>query len=490
MSIHDPTLIALQAQLQLDLLRNNFPAFVAAMFDVLHRERGIRFVRNWHIEGMCYPLEQVMGGELNRVLITVPPRHMKTLCASVGLPAWMLGHRPGAKIFLVSYGKELSKQNLLDLMRVMKSPLYRRLFPNTKVRMSGMVIRTTAGGIIRATSVGGAATGMGADLIVVDDLMKANDWNSQAARDAAWDFFVNSVQTRLDNSVKAAIVAIQQRLHEDDVAGHMIACGEYYHLNLPAIAVEEQRIPIGPGKIHIRRPGDVLFPQLYPLERLESLRRNGGEQFFSGQYQQSPVPPGGNRLNWSHWGTYDQLPKRHELELVVQSWDTGMTADPESDYSACTTWGCREGEWYLLDVFRQKMNYGDLKRRVIHMARQWAADRVIIESAASGIMLLRELRQERAVVGKLRSFGPRIDKELRFETQIARLADGNFLLPVQAPWLAEFRHECLAFPRGKNDDMVDSMTQFLMEMFTGRGRSMLNGEERPRGRVPGARRWR
>lgn len=481
MTMYDPNLVALHAIMQLNLLRTSFPAFIAAMFDVLHHDRGVRFVRNWHIEAMCYELERVIAGELTRLLITVPPRHMKTICASIGLTAWMLGHRPGSKIVLVSYGKDLSKENLLNLMRVMSSPLYRRLFPNTHVKLSGMTIRTTAGGIVRATSVGGAATGMGADLIVVDDLMKGDDWNSQTARDTAWNFYVTSLQTRLDNSDKAAIVSIQQRLHEDDVAGHMIASGDYHHLNLPAIAVEEQRIPVGSGKVHVRRIGDVLFPQLVPQKRLDSLRRNGGDQFFSGQYQQNPVPPGGNRINWSHWGSYDELPKRDELELVVQSWDTGMTADPGSDYSACTTWGYREKQWYLLDVFRKRMNYGDLKRRVVHMAKHWGADRVIIENAASGIMLLRELRQEHAIAGKLRSFTPRMDKELRFETQIDRLASGKFLIPVQANWLPEFRHECFSFPRGKNDDMVDSMTQFLMEMFAGRGRAMLR-DGRPEGR--------
>lgn len=483
MTIYDPNLKALHAVMQLNLLRTSFFAFIAAIFDVLHQDRGVPFIRNWHIEAMCYELDRVMSGERSRLLITVPPRHMKTICASVGLAAWMLGHRPGAKIVLVSYGRELSKDNLLNLARVMQSPLYRRLFPDTRITMSGMSLRTRAGGIVRATSVGGAATGMGADLIVVDDLMKADDWNSQTARDAAWNFYVTSLQTRLDNSSRAAIVSIQQRLHEDDIAGHMIDSGDYYHLNLPAIAVEEQHIPIGPGRIHVRRKDDVLFPQLFPLERLESLRRTGGEQFFSGQYQQNPVPPGGNRLNWSHWGSYEERPPRDELEIVVQSWDTGMTADVTADYSACTTWGFRDGKWYLLDVFRQRLDYGDLKRRVVHMSREWRADRIIIENAASGIMLLRELKQERAIAGKLRSFVPRMDKELRFETQVARLEDGNFLLPVQAPWLPEFRHECFAFPRGTNDDMVDSMTQFLMEMFTSRGRAMLRGDERPQGKI-------
>lgn len=482
MTIHNPTLTQHHAVVQCKMLRSNFHAFVAAMFDVLHRERDIGFVDNWHIRAMTYELDRVMTGQNTRLLITVPPRHMKTLCASIALTAWMLGHRPGAKIFLVSYGKELSKDNLLALKRVMQSPLYRSLFPETVAMSSGATIRTTAGGSIRATSVGGAATGMGADLIIVDDLMKADDWSSQTARDAAWNFYVTSLQTRLDNSRSAAIVSIQQRLHEEDIAGHMIASGEYHHLNLQAIATENQEILIGPNKVHLRKKDDILFPQLVPLTRLEILR-GSDPMFFSAQYQQNPVPPGGNRINWSHWGTYEDLPTRSELEMVVQSWDTGMTADPTSDYSACTTWGYREGKWLLLDVFRQRLDYGHLKRRIVHMASQWGADRIIIENAQSGIMLLRELRQERAIAGKLKPFQPRIDKELRFETQVARLEAGDFLLPVKADWLAEFRHECFSFPRGRNDDMVDSMTQFMMHMFNGRGRAALGGEERPPGKL-------
>ncbi|MGO4441276.1 phage terminase large subunit [Rhizobium sp. RAF56] len=483
MTIQQPDLSAFHAMMAGDVARTNFLAFVAGIFDVLHRSRGIRFLNNWHVEAMCHQLERVANGENRRLLITVPPRHLKTICTSVGLTAWTLGHRPASKVILASYGKDLAAHNLANLRRVMESPFYRRLFPETRIEVRGAVITTTAGGSVKATSVGGPVTGHGADLIIIDDLMKAHDQNSDTERENAWEFVTGSLLTRFDDRLNGAVVSIQQRLHEDDVAGRMIASGEYYHLNLPSIAVEDQQIPLGGGRIYMRRKDDPLFSQSFPRAELDKIRREHGDFIFSAQYQQDPTPPGGNRMSWSCWGTYEKRPRRDELEQVVQSWDTGMTAEPTSDYSACTTWGHRGGVWYLLDVYRAQLDYAVLKRKVVQMSNTWGADRVIIEHAQCGIILLRELRQERAIAGKLRPFIPKDDKQTRFETQVARIEPSTFLLPTQAPWLAEFRHECLAFPRGRNDDMVDSMTQFLMDMFVGRGRAMLRGDERPVGKI-------
>jgi predicted phage terminase large subunit-like protein len=146
-----------------------------------------------------------------------------------------------------------------------------------------------------------------------------------------------------------------------------------------------------------------------------------------------------------------------------------MSAEPTSDYSACTTWGFREGQWWLLNVYRSRLDFGDLKQQVLLMMGHYRADIVIIESAATGKPLLRELHRQDRLRDKVRAYFPRFDKEVRLNSQVARLETGDFLLPREAPWLDDFRKECLAFPNGKHDDQVDSLAQFLDWLGTRRG---------------------
>jgi predicted phage terminase large subunit-like protein len=284
------------------------------------------------------------------------------------------------------------------------------------------------------------------------------------------------------------VISIQQRLHEDDVAAYLLQTGEYRHLNLPAIAEEPETIALDKGRFKYRRPGEVLFPQQEPIDVLNRMRAELGQIVFSAQYQQNPTPPGGNRMNWNWFKHYGVAPQRSELVMVVQSWDTGMTALPTADCSVCTTWGAvSKDEWYLLDVFRQRLDYHDLKKRVIEMKHRWRADKVVIEYANAGIFLIRELSRESGFAGVPVSYQPKHDKVLRFETQIGRLQDNAFYIPEEAPWLADFKRECLAFPMGRNDDQVDSMTQFLDFMF-GQRRGRAFTDPRPNSPTSASRR--
>lgn len=447
--------------------RGSFHMFIWRIFDILHEMRGIEFIDNWHVEAMCHELDCTHRGKNRRLLITVPPRHLKTICTSIGYTAWVLGHNPSTKVILATYGHDLSGNIFADLRRVMEHPIYKALFPKSKIaRISGSELMTTGGGGIKATSVGGAVTGRGADVIIIDDLMKAADAQSPTERERAKDFVSGTLLSRFDNKAKGVVISIQQRLHEDDVAAYLLQTGEYRHLNLPAIAEEPQTIALGNGRFKYRRRSEVLFPQQEPIAILNRMRAELGQIVFSAQYQQNPTPPGGNRMDWNVFKRYGAAPHRSELQTIIQSWDTGMTALPNADYSVCTTWGAvSKDEWYLLDVFRQRLDYRDLKNRVIEMKRRWRADKVVIEYANAGIFLIRELTRESGFAGIPVSYQPKHDKVLRFETQIGRLQDADFYIPLEAPWLAEFKRECLAFPMGRHDDQVDSMTQFLDYMF-------------------------
>lgn len=341
---------------------------------------------------------------------------------------------------------------------------------------------TTLMGSRRAVSLGGAVTGLGADILVIDDLMKAGDAQSDVERARVKDFYEQTLFSRLNDKQNGRIIAIQQRLHEDDLAGYLIDKGTFTHLNLTAIANAEETIEITHGRTFVRKKGEPLFPEREPLVTLEEIRRDIGAFAFSSQYQQDPVPPDGNRLRWEWFGTYEERPPRTELQMVVQSWDTAVTAEPTSDFSVCTCWGYRDGNWLLLDVVRERLEYPALRRRVIDMANQWLADKVIVEYAASGIPLVRELRQIEGV--HVIGLRPKLDKEVRFGAQGAKLETGQFLLPNSAPWLPTFRRELLGFPNTRFDDQADSLSQFLEWTGSRRGEGWqyqkLNGKRRRR----------
>ncbi len=255
-------------------------------------------------------------------------------------------------------------------------------------------------------------------------------------------------------------MSIQQRLHEDDLPAYLLEKG-YDHLNLPAIAEAEERIAIADGKSYHRLVGGLLDPDRESSAVLEQLRRDLGSAVFSAQYQQDPVAPEGNLIRMEWFGTYDELPERHEFLKVVQSWDTGMSAAPTSDYSVCTTWGFGRDarKWYLCDVFRERLDFPELKRAVLRLQRNWDADKVVIEDAVSGKSLWQELR----ATGPFRPImiRPATCKEERFAGCLAEVEAGNILLPAQAPWLAAFKSELRAFPSSRHDDQVDSFSQFI-----------------------------
>ena len=286
-----------------------------------------------------------------------------------------------------------------DFRAVTASAEYQRLFPRYATdprRDTALEIETTLRGSYKAVSTGGPATGFGADFIIIDDLMKAGDARSDVLRERARAYYDETLYSRLNDKQRGAVVAIQQRLHEDDFVAHLLGKGDFDHLNLPAIAEESQRLPTYFGGWFTREPGDILAPALESRATLEVMRRDMGPAAFSAQYRQSPTPPGGNRIRWEWFATCATPLSRTVFQSIVQSWDTGMTAEPTSDWSVGMTFGFHSHRWHLLDVLRRRMDYPELKREVIRLARHWQPDTIIIEDAATGKSLYQELRGERS----------------------------------------------------------------------------------------------
>jgi hypothetical protein len=347
-----------------------FP-FMWRNFELLHP--GQRFCPAWHVEAMSYALEKVHTGETKRLLITVPPRHGKSICAAVAFPAWSLGHDPGLKIMVASSGGDLASKHARDFRTVLNSNWYQQLFPRTQLEFDRIDEQiTTAHGGRKAVSLGGAVTGFGADIIIVDDLMKAADARHTAERQRGKDYYEQSLLSRLNNKSEGRVIVIQQRLHEDDLPGYLLETGQFEHLNLRAIATEDEEIPIGPNRVKRRRRNEVLFPEREPLETLEGLRIEMGASAFSAQYQQDPTPPGGNRVRWEWFATSPERLRREDCLWVAQSWDTALTAEPTSDFSVGMTWGFFQDRWHLLDIERARFDFPELKKRVWALANPMA----------------------------------------------------------------------------------------------------------------------
>lgn len=444
------------------VVRHDLFSFVWKTFVTLHTGQGDPFVPAWHVRAMCFELDNLLSGENTRLVINVPPRHLKSITVAVAFVAYVLGKRPEAKIIVASYGLDLARKHSEDCRRVMQADWYKRAFPNTRLsRKSNTAddFRTTEGGGRKAVSLGGAVTGHGADYIIIDDLLKAQDAASEVELQRAQDFIEGTLLSRFNKPAEGRIVMIAQRLHEMDPSGYLLDKGTYRHLNLPAIAEEDERIAIGRGRVHQRTKGDALFAENMGLDTLARLRKELGAATFNCQYQQNPVAPDGSPLRWDCFGTYDTQGKRSDYHLVVQSWDTGMSSDPRSDFSVCTTWGFRDRCWHLLHVFRDQLDFPDLKRKAFALCDAWEADRVLVEDAASGKSLLQEFRNSDYL--NLHSITPHADKEIRFNAACAPVEEGFVFLPRDASWLRSFKRELQSFPRGRNDDQVDSFSQFL-----------------------------
>jgi phage terminase large subunit-like protein len=311
----------------------------------------------------------------------------------------------------------------------MRSSLYRRLNPATRISSSKDTeseMMTTARGFRLATSVGGTLTGRGGNLIIIDDPLKPQDAQSESARENGLQWYANTLLSRLDNKATDAIIIVMQRLHPEDLVGHVIEQDGWTHLDLPAIAEREELIPLGGNRFHCRTVGSVLHPEREPLWALNELRQTMGSLDFSAQYQQQPIPIEGNLVKWSWFRFYDDPPTVLPTDRIVVSWDTAMTSNELADYSACVVLLVRGETIYVLDVYRARLDYPDLKRKVIEIHCHWRHSTfnfaLIVENKGSGMSLIQDLGREHIHAIAIKPEG---DKTMRMSEQSAR-ADVRF----------------------------------------------------------------
>jgi predicted phage terminase large subunit-like protein len=440
--------------------RLDFWVFVQRVFVELS---GEPFQDNFHIQLLCAEVDRMRSGANVKLAIALPPRSLKSIIISVVLPAWLLGHDPKLEIICVSYGQELADKLSSDCRPIMLTPWYRRLFPATRLdRQAIDHLATSEGGKRYATSVGGPLTGLGADVIIVDDPMKPDEALSDSERNRTNDWARHTLFTRLNNKGNDRIIVVMQRLHEADMIGHLLEFAGFELLAFPAIAQEDEvhliRTPFRTLRRE-RKAGEALHPERESLAILEKQRRLLGTEFFAAQYLQSPTPPGGGLVKTGWFNRFD-LGEKPRFRRILQSWDCASKATQLSNYSVCTTWGVTENkDMYLLHVFRDRLEYPELKRKLRQLADRSRAGVVLIEEAASGVQLVQELKREG--FARITPVKPLRDKVMRMAAQTPAIEAGRIWIPREAPWLGDYLHELAMFPKGKYDDQVDSTSQAL-----------------------------
>ncbi|MFT3731773.1 MAG: phage terminase large subunit [Hyphomicrobium sp.] len=443
------------------MLRQDLAAFIGKTFSTV--DAGQEFSPNWHIEVIADRLMRAYRREIKRLIIALPPRNLKSISASVAFPAWALGKNPCLRFICASYSQDLAGKLARDCRTVMSSPWYRRAFSYAALNPSKTAegeFETTAGGYRLSTSVGGTLTGRGGNFIVIDDPIKPQEAQSEPRRQSVKQWYDSTLYSRLDNKKDDVIIVIMQRVHVDDLVAHIMEKEEWEYLKLPAIAEEDEAYELSNGRVVGRSAGEALHAEREPLKVLKRTRSSMSSFEFSAQYQQSPVPAEGNLLKWSWFRSYDNLPPRDHNVKIVQSWDLATTISGASDWSVCTTWLVHQKQYYLRDVLRERMQFPDLRRKILSHAQEFDAKVVLIEEAGIGLGMIQQLRSER---NRIRTIGirPEGSKVDRAAAQSAIIEAGAVLLPRRAPWLDTFHNEILVFPNGRNDDQVDSMSQML-----------------------------
>jgi predicted phage terminase large subunit-like protein len=438
------------------LLRTDFISFVERCFNYLNP--GQRYHHNWHVEVIAHALAECLAGMTKRLVILLPPRNLKSTIVSIAWPAFVLGHFPEKKFICASYSQDLASKLSNDTRSIMASDWYREVFPGTIISPSKdtqQVFETTQHGGRFATSIGGALTGFGGDIILIDDPQKPIDMVHESSRHKARDWLFNTAMSRFNSQKDGILIIIMQRLHEDDLVGNIESNPDFKILKIPARA-EERLIYTQDPETEIHFPaGAYLQEDRFGPVQFDTQRKAMGSREFSAQYQQNPLPLDGGLFNWEWFPLCEKVPEVSELIMSV---DVAAT-EGGGNYTAVTLWGHLDHHWYLVAGHRFQFDAAKVRQAVLKLDEHYGPDLVVIDSGGIGKSLVSELNFQG--FKHIYPSSSRLSKLQRAEEIVSMIEGGRVSLLATAPKLAEFRKEIISFPNGKFDDFVDSMTQVL-----------------------------
>ena len=437
--------------------QNDFLYFAAQMWP--------GFISGKHHKIMADAFERVASGELKRLIINMPPRHTKSEFASYLLPAWFLGKNPEKKIIQTAHTAELAVGFGRKVRNLVSSEAFSKVF-DTKLSSDSKAAgrwNTHAGGDYFAIGVGGAVTGKGADVLIIDDPHSEQEarQNNPAVFDSVYEWYTSGPRQRLQPG--GGIIIVMTRWAKKDLTGQILkgsakdGVNDWEIIEFPAILPS----------------GTPLWPGFWSKEELEALRAELPVSKWEAQYQQNPTSEEGaiiKRDMWRIWESEDPP----MCEYIIQSWDTAFEKNTRADYSACTTWGVfshpdqhgtLKTNIILLDAFKRRMEFPELKQKAFEMWKEWNPDTLIVEKKAAGAPLIYELR----MMGiPLSEYTPSKgnDKIARVNAISDLFASGVVWCP-ETRWADEVMEEMAAFPNGDNDDLVDSASQALIRYRQG-----------------------
>lgn len=413
-----------------------------------------------HLALVARTLERVAAGEIRRLLILEPPRHGKTQMASINFPVWFLGNHPDDEIALASYGADLAEKfggQARDLFRHWGPRLFNLTArPDTRAKGDWQVLGHK--GAMVSVGLGGALTGRGARIAVVDDPIKnAEEAMSQAYCDKVWDWFQSVLRTRL--TPDGAIVICLTHWSEMDLAGRIQKMAEgklsgydqedWTIVRLPALAEEDD--PLG------RQEGAALWPERWGLEHLLEKKRTLASWWFS-LYQQRPSPVEGLVVQRGWWKYFSRLPA--QIDEMTQSWDCSFKDKKDSSYVVGQVWARARANKYLLDQFRARIDFPTTLRAIQMLSTKWPmAIAKLVEDKANGTAVIQTLQSQ---IPGIIAVEPQGGKLVRLRAVSPEIQSGNVFLPENAPWLLDYIEEFAVFPNGEHDDQVDATSQMLL----------------------------
>lgn len=436
--------------------RQDLYTFVKRAFQEV--DPGEKLVPAKYLEVLCHALWRVQSGANRRLVINMPPRHLKSFVTSVAWPAFMLMENPSKKIAIICHDDNLTLQFAKKCKRLLNSDWYQRLAPH--VRIEGLDrakdFETAVGGRVYATSMGSGITGHGFDVIILDDPQPAKDAKSKTERENVQTLFDSQVSTRLNDPARGAFVVVQQRLHEDDLSGYLLSRGRWEHLCLPLRAFEQRDFETG-SSLWTRTVGDVLVPERYPNVEVDNLEVERGPQHFWTQYQQAPSSVLGEMIKPEHLKQVPELPVSAGTFYV--SVDTASKAGPTSDYTVFMLIATDGTRHYVVEVIRERMEVTAMRDVALRLKDRYRIHRFLIEDSACGPSLA-TLLKENGIVAELKRVSAK-DKEERLRDHLHLFLYGRVYLIGDAPWIAVFRREAETFPVGKYDDQIDALTLYF-----------------------------